>query len=509
MGMVVRTNTMSSNAYRQLGMNNSALAKSLEKLSSGYRINRAGDDASGLAISEKMKSQIAGLEQASSNSQDGISLVQTAEGALTEVHSMLNRMVELATKSANGTIQDNVDRDSIQSEVDALKDEITRVSKSTTFNGIQLLDGSLGGAAAVTTTAGTTGAATAGTFEIDLSGAGAIESGKTYKLSIGSDDVAESAATAGTATTDLATAFNGKTVTISGRTYTAVASGTKLTFTDNATGASTAVSGTVTLAKGTTQAPSGAPSGSPTIANAVAGVAAGTATGPKVTLDYTNATGAKVLGTTVKIGSKTYEFVKSGDAVKTSGATAVTVADTDAGSAIATALKTAMGTDFNADYTVGSSGAQISLTTKVATGKAISVEQKGTGLTLQIGTTSDDFNMVAVSVEDLSAKGLGIDNLDVSTAEAARKSIQTINDAINKVSTNRGNLGALQNRLEHAISNLDTTAENMDSANSAIRDTDMAKEMMNYTKMNILSQAAQAMLAQANQQPQNILQLLK
>ena len=144
MGMVVRTNTMALNANRQLSVNNSAVAKSLEKLASGYRINRAGDDASGLAISEKMKAQIKGLEQASANSQDGISLIQTAEGALTEVHNMLNRMVELATKSANGTIQDEVDREAIQAEVDALTTEITRISKSTNFNGINLLDGSMG-----------------------------------------------------------------------------------------------------------------------------------------------------------------------------------------------------------------------------------------------------------------------------------------------------------------------------------------------------------------------------
>ena len=136
MGVVVRTNTMSNNAYRQLGMNNTQLSKSLEKLSSGFRINRAGDDSSGLAISEKMKAQIAGLDQASANSQDGISLVQTAEGALTEVHSMLNRMVTLADKSANGTIQNTVDRQAIQKEVDSLNDEISRVSESTNFNGI-------------------------------------------------------------------------------------------------------------------------------------------------------------------------------------------------------------------------------------------------------------------------------------------------------------------------------------------------------------------------------------
>ena len=144
MGMVVRTNTMALNAYRSLSANQNAVSKSLEKLSSGFRINRAGDDASGLSISEKMKAQIKGLEQASANAQDGISLVQTAEGALTEVHSMLNRMVELATKSANGTIQNEVDREAIQTEVDALKTEITRIAKSTNFNGIQLLDGTMG-----------------------------------------------------------------------------------------------------------------------------------------------------------------------------------------------------------------------------------------------------------------------------------------------------------------------------------------------------------------------------
>lgn len=155
MGMVVRTNTMSTNAYRQLGMNNTSVSKSLEKLSSGFRINRAGDDASGLAISEKMKAQINGLEQASANSQDGISLIQTAEGATTEIHNMLNRMVTLATKSSNGTIQNEVDRDAIQTEVDALNTEITRIAKATNFNGINLLDGTLGGTTNVTVSAAT------------------------------------------------------------------------------------------------------------------------------------------------------------------------------------------------------------------------------------------------------------------------------------------------------------------------------------------------------------------
>ncbi|MEA4894347.1 MAG: flagellin [Oscillospiraceae bacterium] len=510
MGMVVRTNTMSTNAYRQLGMNNTQLAKSLEKLSSGYRINRAGDDASGLAISEKMKAQIKGLEQASSNSQDGISLVQTAEGALTEVHSMLNRMVELATKSANGTIQDDVDRDAIQTEVDALNKEISRIAKSTNFNGIQLLDGSLGAPAAVTTTAGTAatgtgpapamanvtatvtpgnGSGTEGTIVFDV---GTITDNEgTLTFNIGGQNV-DIAVASGDDADAIGAKFDTKTITINGKTFTASATDKTVTFTQQddvaltLSGVSTTVSATGT----------GAPTG---------------ATGAKVELDYAGKTGDDVLGTTVKLGSTTYEFVKSGDTAKTAGATAVTVASSSTASDIVDALNTAIDTSLDATYTVADGGDKLSITTN-ATGTssvAIAVEQTGGGLTLQVGTTDDEFNKVTVSIEDLSAEGLSISDLDVSTADAAGKAIDTINSAINKVSTNRGNLGALQNRLEYATNSLDTTAENMDAANSRIRDTDMAKEMMTYTKMNILSQAAQAMLAQANQQPQNILQLLQ
>ena len=395
MGMVVRTNTMSTNAYRQLGMNNTQLAKSLEKLSSGFRINRAGDDASGLAISEKMKSQIKGLEQASANSQDGISLVQTAEGALTEVHSMLNRMVELATKSANGTIQDDVDRDSIQTEVKALNEEISRIAKSTNFNGIQLLDGTLGGYNGSITTPGG-GVATDG---ITVSG-GKLGVGDTVAVTVDADT----------------------SVTVSGL-------------------------GGATLPTGVTFTASGAPE-----ANGTYTFTASIDKSQATAEDYEKYNGLSV---TVKMGNTPAD-----------GTATFTVAADAAGNI-------------------------------------------GGGLKLQVGTTNDDFNSVTVNVDDLSAEGLGIDTLDVSSQAGAGAAIDTINDAINKVSTNRGNLGALQNRLEYAINNLDTTAENMDAANSRIRDTDMAKEMMNYTKMNILSQAAQAMLAQANQQPQNILQLLQ
>lgn len=366
MGMVVRSNVMAMNAYRQLGVNNSSVAKSLEKLSSGYRINRAADDASGLAISEKMKAQIKGLEQASANSQDGISLIQTAEGATQEIHNMLNRMVELATKSANGTIQNEVDRDAIQKEVNDLNSEITRIAQSTNFNGINLLDGNLDPDVEVALTA----TATANGAAVTADANGAYDLDATFK--------------------------DGDSVVVDGRTYT---------YSDTADGTD---------------------------------------------------------GKTFKdLASLTAAAAENGVTVDATDATAVTFS------------------------------------------------KNGSELNLQVGDTNAEYNHVKVKVEDLSAKGVGTDDIDVSTQDAAGGAIQTIKDAINKVSTNRANLGSLQNRLEYTINNLDTTAENMTSANSRIRDTDMAKEMMNYTKMNILTQSAQAMLAQANQQPQAILQLLQ
>uniref|UniRef100_UPI002FE053C2 flagellin N-terminal helical domain-containing protein n=1 Tax=Muricomes intestini TaxID=1796634 RepID=UPI002FE053C2 len=268
--MRIQHNIAALNSYRNLTNNNSAVSKNLEKLSSGYRINRAGDDAAGLAISEKMRAQITGLETAQKNANDGISLVQTAEGALTEVHSMLNRMVELADQSANGTYDDPIDRANLQKEVTSLTAEINRISDGTNFNGINLLNGSL------------------------------------------------------------------------------------------------------------------------------------------------------------------------------------------------------------------------------AT----------SGLTLQIGDTADPFNKLTVTIGNMSAASLGIADINIGTQFNAASAISLIKDAINLVSTTRGNLGATQNRLEHTINNLSVTSENMTAAESRIRDVDMAKEMMAYTKNNILVQASQAMLAQANQIPQ-------
>lgn len=278
--MRIQHNISAMNSYRNLTNNNSALSKNLEKLSSGYKINRAGDDAAGLAISEKMRAQITGLETAQKNANDAISLVQTAEGALTEVHSMLNRMVELAIQSANGTYQNKVDRENIQAEIKSLNEEIERISDSTNFNGINLLDGSYGN-----------------------------------------------------------------------------------------TTASTGV--------------------------------------------------------------------------------------------------------------------------------------------LQIGDTADSFNQLKVTISATDTASLGINTIDLSTQAGSSTAVTAIKSAINMVSSIRGNLGAIQNRLEHTINNLSVQTENITAAESRIRDVDMANEMMAYTKNNILVQASQAMLAQANMVPQGVLQLLQ
>ena len=395
MGMVVRSNVMAVNAFRQLGMNNSQVSKSLEKLSSGYRINRAGDDASGLAISEKMKAQIKGLETASANSQDGISLIQTAEGALTEVHDMLNRMVELAGKAANGTMDNDVDRAALQKEVDALLEEIDRIADGTNFNGLKLLNGSLG----------------AGRAEVQAVKA-EYESGKITQLNQDGD------LTIGDHTVNI-TDVNGNNNTLQKQLEAFVT-------------------------------------------------------------DY-NQKAADKDNWEAKLNGNNDGIVF---VAKKEGALDTNNVQAPAG----TTQKTA-GVD-----------------------AAPAVDGNG-GLTLQIGDTADDFNKITVSINDMSAKGLGIENINVGTQEGAAEALDLVKkgaaSAINMVSATRADLGAMQNRLEHTINNLDVAAENMTSANSRIRDTDMAKQMMEYTKMNVLTQAAQAMLAQANQQPQSVLQLLQ
>lgn len=530
MAMVVRSNLMALNANRQLGMNNSQVSKSLEKLSSGFRINRAGDDASGLAISEKMKAQIKGLEQASSNAQDGISLVQTAEGAMTEVHNMLNRMVELATKSSNGTIADKVDRDAIQDEVNQLSEEIDRIGDSTNFNGINLLDGSLSGGSSnnakvdfskatqtltaaeknlnTVTLAGGAAGLTVGnklSYELAYKDASGTLQSKTFDFTLtsatvltASDGTTYTVAGAGTAATatNLSDALRGEIAKSGlGELFT-VGGATTVTFESNTAGAN---KGSIVALTASTAGAAGVAAGN--VATTAGRDAFNTIDFGAPATVFTGAAGSKAEDFIINVNGKKFALATTGNTgafgkdvtVIVSAATPVAadaknLADTinrETGSTVATA-----------------SGDSI----EIAAGDGVTT---GSGLTLQVGDTNDDFNKVNVKVEDIRSQGLGIKDLDVSTQEAAGKAIEIIKAGINKVSTNRGNLGALQNRLEYAINNLDVTAENMSSANSRIRDTDMAKEMMNYTKMNVLTQSAQAMLAQANQAPQSILQLLQ
>ena len=402
--MRIQHNIAALNSYRNLTGNNNAVSKNLEKLSSGYRINRAGDDAAGLAISEKMRAQITGLNTAQKNAQDGVSLVQTAEGALTEVHSMLNRMVELADQSANGTYDNAVDRANLQKEITSLKSEIDRIADATNFNGIDLLNGDL----STSTTSTVQGAA----------------------------DVTQNKAGV-----DL-----------------------KFTFAEQFKGNNV----NVTLAAGTKGDP----------------------------IEVTVATNG---GITIKADAeKSY----SADDIKAALANAdiKAVAKEDQAK-ISELLSTVSVTG---EGTTGATGY-----TTFATTTGTVAGPTGKALTLQIGDTSADFNQMEVSVGDMHTKALGIDDIDISNQAGAKTAVDKIKAAINSVSSTRGDLGAIQNRLEHTINNLSVTAENMTAAESRIRDVDMANEMMAYTKNNILVQSSQAMLAQANQIPQGVLQLLQ
>ena len=491
--MRIQNNIMAMNAYRNYTNNTSALSKNLEKLSSGYKINRAGDDAAGLAISEKMRAQITGLEGAQSNAKDGISLVQTAEGALTEVHDMLNRMYSLAEQSANGTYENETDRAQLQKEVSNLKDEINRIADSSNFNGIKLLDGSLSetkvdvsaatlNSAAVTaatvdatsalSTVAITTSATTGPFSYSVEYSDA--NGKLQTVSV---DYA-AGATAGDTATNIAAALK-KNSALSGL-FDISETGGSITFTAKETG----TNGSKITKVSTTDGTSGA---------------AGAVTSADGADSYVNiAGGAQTAikdGDSITINGTTYEFVTSADdKVSNEGAVAVQLG-TNMTDSIA-----------NLNKALESAGIKA---VKNNNDLQLSPTKYGAGLNLQIGDTSDDFNQLTVSINDCHTTSLGIADLDIGTQAGAKAALDTIKNAINYVSDVRGGLGATQNRLDHTINNLSVMQENIQDAESSIRDTDVAEEMMSYTKNNILIQSAQAMLAQANQVPQGVLQLLQ
>ena len=515
--MRIQHNIAALNSYRNLTGNNSAVSKNLEKLSSGYRINRAGDDAAGLAISEKMRAQITGLNTAQKNAQDGVSLVQTAEGALTEVHSMLNRMVELADQSANGTYDNAVDRANLQKEITSLKSEIDRIADSTNFNGINLLDGSLATGKLPTFTGldaltPTKVAATGNKTEFTIAGGTtAITAGKEYSLTLNYIDSngsaqektikltaknndklvdangKEYAVTAGNATAEeLAKAFEGAINAdseLSGQFTVATDNAGKFSFTSKTTGST---GGSKILAANTTfDTNSATPALTQTAGQ-----------DEKVTYNFAGMKSNQIF----TINGEKFVFATTGNTFDSDvNVLEVKQQDTvsqDEAGQMAAMIANKLGLT---DDQVSDAGTSITFTASAGNG----------GLTLQIGDTSANFNQMTVSVGDMHGAALGIADIDISTQAGAKAAVDKIKSAINSVSSTRGDLGAIQNRLEHTINNLSVTAENMTAAESRIRDVDMANEMMAYTKNNILVQSSQAMLAQANQIPQGVLQLLQ
>lgn len=519
--MRIQHNISAINANRQYAGNNTALSKNIQKLSSGYRINSAADDAAGLAISEKMRSQIRGLDQATNNANDGISLVQTAEGGLNETASILQRMKELATQSSNGTYQNAVDRENIQKEVTSLKSEIDRISTSTNFNKINLLDGSLGSTTATNSATGGIGVATNSLTNVTVTGmsAGTLVNFKSGAVSahaaaaIDSSDVGVSW-NATTKTLDItlkvasdaasnATPYTDQMINdaiakayATDPTNNAALAGVKVSTASGLSLASGAVANTNlgNVAFPTTRTPS-------TYANDVVGT----------NTDYKlKATKSGVTG----VSSFTFTAPASGTTQSVSnnnGAVAITLIDTTKYTAddINKMLK-GQGINWEASFDGSVSGTD--LVTAFGAGAHSVTDGTGTGsdgLVLQIGDSTAADQQVSLSVGDMSTAGLKLTNISVLTSTDAKASIDVISNAINQVSTTRADLGALQNRLEHTVNNLGTTSENLTSAESRIRDVDMAKEMMDFTKNQVLVQAAQSMLSQANTQPQNVLKLLQ
>lgn len=507
--MVVQHNLTAMNANRYLGINNTKLSKSLEKLSSGYAINRAGDNAAGLAVSEKMRSQIAGMQQGVKNAQDAISMIQTYEGALTETDSILQRMKVLADQAGNGTYQNEVDRDAINLEFNQLNDELNQIA-DTDFNGVTALNGGVmsdgtvanntyaisdrpvvqytqngKGASAVVYSSGVNGT-------IDSAGNGSINVlGVQIKLKAG-ESYNPSTDKTGAYTPDTENgAKDGSSYTVTGLTY-----------------ASGQFKGTIT-------------------ATEVFEIGKETDTtmtifGTTYTLDQKNAAlldkdGNKV--TKINGGAVTVTAAKTKDGVTTPGKVTITdmkfAVDSTTGN-ITTTDNSVSGKTIN----VGS----VKLSQGVSTPDAY---QHGSinltyanDITFQVGARSKDavkFNFAYAtngignlkSDLDASARGLGTDQLSLATQEEANFAVDKIDNAINKVSMIRATFGAAQNRLEHKIDNLNVSVENLTSAESSIRDTDMPTEMMNFTKQQILAQASQSMLAQANQLPQGVLSLLQ
>jgi len=566
MGMVVQHNISAMNANEAMRKNVAGLKKQTEKLSTGYNINRAADNAAGLAISEKMRSQIRGLTQASANSNDAISLIQTAEGGLQETEDIMQRMRELAVQSANGTYTDE-DREQIQYEVDALKAEVDRISQATEYNEMKLLDGSLGGAGGANTEYG----AKYGKVSQDL-----FNTDVTVTSSINGVKISFTTGASGAGGENAVWDATGKTLTIN-------LDKTK-SYTDNE------INDLIKNAKQqkneeqtnpipeiTYKTKAGVISGS-AVSSATTKETTATESGLRSTASFstskymqdgtdadkyienmadnikftantygntasTEGTFAKIgIATDVAAGKENVEVFK--DRVYPGGtedaaaeevvlhlATGVEYSEKDIEQILAKA-----GYDYEVSLTdetkdpdgdkvfyankkieatsVGTKGTGVTAgdyAVEMADGAGVgkgAVGGTGEGLTFQIGANGVEDQRLTVNVDDMSSRALGISGVSVAKQDDANDAINKIDDALKTVSTQRAKLGAVQNRLEHTVNSLNTANENLSAAESQIRDTDMAAEMIKYTKSNILQQASQSMLAQANQQPQGVLQLL-
>ncbi len=487
--MVVQHNLTAMNSNRMLGLTTASQAKSTEKLSSGYKINRAADDAAGLSISEKMRKQIRGLTQASSNAQDGISAVQTAEGALNEVQDMLQRMNELAVKAANGT-QSEDDRSYIQNEIDQLTTEIDRVAETTKFNETYLLKGDQDNEKAYTYSYATaTGKAATATMSTTASTKGSKITTMTFKTTASADEQNE-----------VAKLIRDQGINV------------QYSSKDSATTGKVVNSATVSL-NGTDKYTVTNTTGNDYSIKDAKGNEIATFTLENANLGEKDKADAITPGTETFTASKATAGYKDGDTVK--------YYDKDGNGIPENALSKYFSSTTNAAGTVSSTvkaDAPLvydALGNKIDAAVAdISAKQDLTGaltLTLHVGADATSNNQISVNLDAMSAKGLGVNGLKVDGTDDtnAKGSIETIKEAIQKVSTQRSALGAVQNRLEHTISNLDNVVENTTSAESQIRDTDMATEMVKYSNNNILAQAGQAMLAQSNQSNQGVLSLLQ
>jgi flagellin len=521
--MRINHNISALKANNQLSRTNNKLDESLEKLSSGYRINSAADDSAGLAISEKMRTQISGLDQASRNASDGISVIQTAEGALAEVESMLQRMRELSVESANGTYTAE-DRSAIQSEIDQLSDEITRISETTEFNTMTLLDGNIDRKSY---------SSDSSVSLVSLSDT--VEVGN-YKLSITQD--ARQAVIVGNKTDISELSSENKitkdqagTININGESIT-VSEGESLSQVfKNIQDVCSKVDVNVFATDDTVQPTSAEFDLNPdTLGYVSAELDGGTSSlvfvsnefgsNEEISMFCSNDKLGKLLGlTTVKASAKGFDaeakvvidtdYLFQNTATVASDGNKITVSDSKGFQMVFEVESGAVKTVFD-DMNIGApDAAPIEPVDPVAgTSLSITVSVLDAGpMDLQIG--ANEGQTMSVRIPKVTPKTLGIDKINMGTADGAQEAITLLDNAINEVSAIRSKLGAYQNRLEHSISNLDTTSENMTESLSRIEDVDMAEEMAEYTQKNVLAQAGTSMLAQANQRPQSILSLLQ